>query len=139
MPALCASDVSVDAFKKFHDILYKASVQPKEGTNGRPDSAFTTYAQQAGLTPAQVTTFTTCVQSEKHKALVLAITENGSKRGITQTPTVRVNGKTLSNPTLAKLTAAIAAADAKGPAPSPSPTASPSGSKSPSPSASKSN
>jgi protein-disulfide isomerase/uncharacterized membrane protein YphA (DoxX/SURF4 family) len=120
--AVCASDVSVDAFKKFHDILFKPSVQPKEGSNGLADSKFITYAQQAGLTTKQVTTFSTCVQQENHKALVLAMTDDASKRAVTQTPTVRVNGKTLSNANLASLRAAIAAADAKGPPPSPSPT-----------------
>jgi protein-disulfide isomerase/uncharacterized membrane protein YphA (DoxX/SURF4 family) len=123
--AVCVSDVSVDAFKKFHDTLYSPSVQPKEGSGGLPDSRFTTYAQKAGLTPPQVTTFGSCVQIEKHKALVLAVTENASERGVTATPMVRVNGKDVSA-TLKSVTAAIAAADAKGPAPSPSPTASPS-------------
>ncbi len=136
--AVCASDVSVDAFKKFHDILFKANVQPKEGSDGLPDSKFITYAQQAGLTTKQVTTFSTCVQQEKHKALVLAITDNASKRNVTQTPTVRVNGKTLSNPNRESLTAAIATADKKGPAPSPSPTGSPSATSTPTPTASSS-
>ncbi len=141
--ALCASDVSVDAFKKLHDQLFSPSVQPKEGSDGLADSVFTMYAQRSGLKPAQVTTFTSCVQRETHKALVLAITENASERGVTATPMVRVNGKDVS-PTLKSVTAAIAAADAKGPAPSPSPTSTPTPSKSatpsktPSPSASKS-
>jgi protein-disulfide isomerase/uncharacterized membrane protein YphA (DoxX/SURF4 family) len=124
--ALCASDVSVDAFVKYHDILFKASVQPKENSNGRPDSDFITYAGQAGLTAAEVTTFTTCVQTEQHKALVLGTTDDASKRGITGTPTVLVNGKKLKTADLPSLTAAIAAADAKGPAPSPSQTPTPS-------------
>jgi len=127
---LCASDLSVDAFVKYHDILYKADVQPKEGSNGRTDSNLITYAQQAGLKPADVTTFTTCVQTEKHKGLVQAITEDASRRGVNATPTVMVNGKTLKTTDLASLSAAIAAADAKGPAPSPSPTLTPSSTKS---------
>jgi protein-disulfide isomerase len=134
--ALCASDVSVDAFVKFHDILFTAAVQPKENAHGRPDADFVKYAQQAGLTADQVTTFTTCVNTEQHKALVEAITENASKRGVTGTPTVYVDGKALSTVDLASLTNAIAKADKNGPAPSPSPTTSTSGSSSASPSAS---
>jgi len=120
--ALCASDAGAAAFVKFHDVLFKANVQPKEGTSGRSDADFIGYAQQAGLAPAQVTTLTTCVQSEQHKALVQAITERSSAHGVTGTPTVYVNGKQLKTVDLAALTAAIAAADAKGPAPVPSPT-----------------
>lgn len=134
--ALCAADVSVDAFVKFHDVLFKSTVQPKEGSNGRTNAQLATYAQQAGLNSTQLGTFTSCVQSEQHKALVEAITENASKRGVTGTPMVLVNGKKLKDNTLAGLTAAIAAADAKGPAPAPSPTSSPSGSSSASPSVS---
>ncbi|MCU1656351.1 MAG: Protein-disulfide isomerase [Pseudonocardiales bacterium] len=143
---LCASDVSVDEFVKFHDILFSASVQPKEGTSGRTDAELVKYAQQAGITSTKLTTFTTCVQNETHKALVQAITDGASKRSVTSTPTVLVNGKKLGTVDLPSLTTAIAAADAKGPAPSPSPTASPTASstasstasKSPTPSASKS-
>jgi protein-disulfide isomerase len=127
--ALCAADVSPDLFLKFHDILFTPAVQPKEGSNGRPDSDFVKYAQQAGMTAAQVTTFTSCVQTDQHKSLVEAITENASKRGVTGTPTVYVNGKKV-DATSAAVTAAIAAADAKGPKPSPSVTPSPSSSSS---------
>jgi protein-disulfide isomerase/uncharacterized membrane protein YphA (DoxX/SURF4 family) len=132
--AICASDVSVDMFVKYHSILFTAAVQPKEGSNGRTDAELITYARQAGMTDEQVSTFTTCIKQEQHKALVQAITENASKRGVTGTPTVIVNGKTLSSPTLAALTKAIAEADAKGPAPSPSPTTSATASTSASPS-----
>jgi protein-disulfide isomerase/uncharacterized membrane protein YphA (DoxX/SURF4 family) len=133
--ALCASDLGVDQFVKYHDVLFSTAVQPKEGTSGRTDQQLITYAQQAAFTAEQVTTFTSCVQTEQHKALVQAITENASKRGVTGTPTVFVNGKKLGSADLATLTKAIADADAKGPAPSPSPSSSTSGSGSTSPSA----
>lgn len=123
--ALCASDVSVDAFVKFHDILFKPDVQPRENSNGLTDGRFLTAAQEAGLATGATATFTTCVQTEQHKPLVAAMTEDASKRAVTGTPTVLVNGKKLGNPTLASLIAAIAAADAKGPPPAPSPTPSP--------------
>ena len=122
--ALCASDVSTDLFVKLHDILYQADVQPKENSNGRTNSELITYAQQAGLTTDQSPTFSSCVNSETHKPLVQAITDNASKKGVNSTPTVYVNGKQVGH-TAAELFAAIAAADAKGPAPSPSKTPTP--------------
>jgi len=136
--ALCASDISVDMFLKYHDILFGndssgKQVQPAEGSNGRSDTELISYAKQAGMTPAQVTTFTTCVQNQQHKALVQAMTENASKRGVVGTPTVKVNGKEISSPDLAKLQAAIDAAVAKAPPVTPSvtpkatPTPTPSG------------
>jgi hypothetical protein len=87
------------------------------------------YAGQAGLTKAQVTTVTTCIDTKQHAALVTAITDNSSKRGVNSTPTVWVNGKAVSA-TLSAVMSAIAAADAKGPAPSPSKTPTPTPSKS---------
>jgi protein-disulfide isomerase len=128
--ALCASDLSVDTFVKYHNVLFGKDskgqqVQPAEGSDGRKDGNFILYASQAGMNPAQISTFTTCLTNETHKALVEAITEQASKDGITSTPTVKVNGTTLKKNDLASLQAAIAAADAKGPAPSPSPTKSP--------------
>jgi protein-disulfide isomerase/uncharacterized membrane protein YphA (DoxX/SURF4 family) len=122
--ALCVSDVSVDAFVRFHGVLFTSGVQPAEGSSGRTDNDLITYAQRAGLTPAQITTFTSCVQTEQHKTLVAAITDAASKHGINSTPTVVVNGKKVTAD-LASVEKAIAAADAKGPAPSPSVTPSP--------------
>jgi protein-disulfide isomerase len=137
--ALCASDVNVDTFAKYHDILYGkdtsgAQVQPAEGSNGRTDAQLLGYARQAGLTGTNLTTFQTCVNTEQHKALVEAITENASKRGVSGTPTVMVNGKKIGGTVdLKSLDAAIASAAAK--APKPTTTPNPSGSTSSTPSA----
>jgi protein-disulfide isomerase len=117
--ALCASDVSVDAFVKYHNKLFTTAVQPTEGTKGRSDTQLESYASVLGLTGSQLTTFDSCVSTEKHKALVQAITDRASKDGINATPTVKVNGKSIS-PTLAAFNAAIAKAVKNGPAPSPS-------------------
>jgi protein-disulfide isomerase len=129
--ALCASDISVDAFVGYHNLLYGSpggkQWQPKEGTSGPTNTQLITLAKNATLklTAAQVTTFSGCVNASTHKALVQAMTDQSSKRGVSGTPTVYVNGKKLGSNTWAALSAAIAAADAKGPAPSPSPTPSP--------------
>lgn len=135
--ALCASDVSVDFFVAYHNVLYGKDrsgqrVQPGEGSNGRSDAELIGYASLAGIPAGQTTSFGTCVQTEQHKALVQAMTDDASKRGITGTPTVIVNGTKLGSNDLKTVQAAIAKADAAGPAPQPSPSAS---SASPKPSA----
>ncbi len=123
--ALCASDVSVDFFVAYHRLLYGkdksgAQVQPSENGNGRSDTQLIAYATQAGLPPAQAATFGTCVRSEQHKALVEAMTEQASVRGVTGTPTIFVNGRKVTSHDLKTVQAAIAKADANGPAPQPS-------------------
>jgi len=102
-------------------------VQPEENSNGRTNGNLITYATAAGIPTDASTTFGSCVTGEEHKALVAAMTDKASQKGVNSTPTVYVNGKKLADHSLATLQAAIAAADAKGPAPSPSPTTSPSG------------
>lgn len=119
--ALCASDISPAAFQQFHAVLYGkdksgASVQPAEKGNGRSDADFTTYLKQAApkVTADQLSTFQTCVSTEQHKALVQAITDNASKRKVSGTPTVMVNGKVISGGTKADVVlAAIKDAQAK--------------------------
>lgn len=123
--ALCASDISVDDFVAFHQILYGTiggeQVQPGENGNGRTDAELGTYAKKAGIDGTQLTTFEDCVRSEQHKALVAAITDRASQDGVNGTPTVQVNGTTVKN-SLVAVTKAISAADASGPAPVPSKT-----------------
>jgi protein-disulfide isomerase/uncharacterized membrane protein YphA (DoxX/SURF4 family) len=139
--AICASDLSIEDFYAFHSILYGTykgkQVQPDEGTSGPTNSDLKKYAQAAGIKGADLVTFDQCVDSETHKSLVAAITEDASKRGVTGTPTVKINGKTV-DATLDAVNKAIAAADAKGPTPDPSKTPSPSASSSGSASASSS-
>lgn len=125
--AICVSDAGVDDFVKFHDLLYGTSggkqVQPAEGTAGPGDTTLIELAKQAGLTTAQATTASTCITSQQYKPLVKKLTDNASKRGVSGTPTIYVNGRKVSQASLAAMTSglfdAIAAAD-KGFTPSPS-------------------
>jgi protein-disulfide isomerase/uncharacterized membrane protein YphA (DoxX/SURF4 family) len=127
--ALCASDISVEDFVAYHNVLYGTvkgkQVQPAEGSNGRTDGNLETYAQQIGIKSGQLSTFDSCVQTEKHKALVAAITDRASTDGVNATPTIKVNGKSI-DPTLTAFNAAVAKALETGPAPNPSKTPSPS-------------
>jgi protein-disulfide isomerase/uncharacterized membrane protein YphA (DoxX/SURF4 family) len=112
--ALCASDVSVADFQKFHAILYGKDSkgqnnQPAENSNGRTDAQLLDYGKQAGIKGDDLTTFQSCVTGQLHKALVSAITDNASRRGVNATPTVFVNGKQLKTANKASLDTAIAA------------------------------
>ncbi len=126
--AICASDISVETFIKYHNILFGdfkgKQVQPPESGSGRTDAQLIAYASAAGISGAQLTTFDTCVTSQQHKSLVAAMTDAASKKGVTGTPTILVNGKSI-NHDLASWNKAIADALKKGPAPDPSKTPSP--------------
>jgi len=142
--AYCASDVSPDAFLKFHAIAYGQTNgknnQPAENTNGVPDATLLDWGKQAGITAPD---FTTCVTQDQHSALVAGVTDQASKNGVNGTPTVFVQGKEVkgtgnASVTLAEVDAAINAAlkAAKSTAaPSSSPPASKGSSASPSASA----
>jgi protein-disulfide isomerase/uncharacterized membrane protein YphA (DoxX/SURF4 family) len=140
--AICASDVSIEIFVKYHDLLYGKDslgkqVQPAEGTAGPGDTKLISFAKQVGMKTAQVTTFSQCVSGETYKPLVQAMTDKASQNGINSTPTILVNGKQLANHDASTLFDAIAAAD-KGHTPSPSKTPTPSVTPSSSPSSTKS-
>jgi protein-disulfide isomerase len=127
--AICASDISVDFFVKYHGVLYGDDkdgnkVQPAEGSNGRSDAELIGYAKQAGIPADKETDFGTCVQTQRHVGLVQAITDKATQKGITATPTVLVNGKKV-DATAAAVQKAITEAAKNGPAPTPSPSSSP--------------
>ena len=136
--AYCASDVSPEAFLKFHDIVYGKDAsgqnnQPAEGSNGRSDATLLDWGKQAGITSAD---FSTCVTTNAHKDLVAGVTDQASKDGVNGTPTVFVDGKQVGSgnntPTVAQIDDAIktALASAKStaaPSPTPSVTGSTSG------------
>lgn len=131
--ALCMTDVSVDAFVAYHNLLYAGTFQPAEGTPGPGSNELTTLARKAGISTSQSTTLSDCILSLKYGPLLQQMTENASQAGINATPTVLVNGKQVAA-TPGALFGAIAKADV-GHTPSPSVTPSPSASVSPSSSA----
>jgi protein-disulfide isomerase len=148
--ALCASDVSPDVFVAYHNILYGKdaagnTVQPAEGSPGPGNTELISFGKQAGMKTSQITTFSDCVTTQQYKPLVEALTENGSKRGVSGTPTIFVTGKQLANHNASTLFNAIKAANvghtpspSKTPTPTPSPSVTTSATPSPSPSASSS-
>lgn len=89
--ALCADDAGI--FSPFH-----ASVYANMGTEGTgyTDAQFVSWAGDAGLSGAALDTFTSCVSDQPHADYVTDMQERANKDGITSTPTVVVNGDTLS-------------------------------------------
>jgi protein-disulfide isomerase len=120
--ALCASDISVDAFVKYHNYLFRPDIQPQEGKGGRSNTELIGYAGKLKL--GKQSDFARCVQDQTHLALVEAMTEDASKHGIIATPTIKVNG-TKIDATLDAYKAAVAKALEHGPKPNPSKTPSP--------------
>jgi protein-disulfide isomerase len=96
----CAAEAGV--FTRMHDLLY--ANQPAEGTAGLTDDQLIDLGRQAGTSGGQ---FASCVRDLRYQAWAATVTDTASKAGVNSTPTVRVNGQTLSDPTPANLTAAI--------------------------------
>ncbi|MGH8860535.1 MAG: MauE/DoxX family redox-associated membrane protein [Jatrophihabitantaceae bacterium] len=123
--AVCVSDVGVDQFVAYHDLLYGGSTQPTEGTAGPGDARLTALARQASVPTAKATTVSNCILGKTYDPLVAQYTDKASQRGINSTPTILVNGKQLPDHSASTLFAAIALANV-GHTPSPSPTPVPS-------------
>jgi protein-disulfide isomerase len=96
-----------DAFKKFHDLLY--ANQPPEGGKGLSDDQLVQYATQAGASSDKVAQE---IRGLTYGDWVKNVTDQASKDGVTGTPTVLVDGKTLSDLSPDGLTAAVQAAKA---------------------------
>lgn len=96
-----------DAFQKFHDLLY--ANQPPETGSGLSDAQLIAYAHQVGATGANVDAE---IKDLTFGDWVKKVTDQASKDGVNQTPTVLVKGKALKDLSPAGLTAAVTAAQA---------------------------
>ncbi|MFG1921317.1 DsbA family protein [Cryptosporangium sp. NPDC048952] len=99
----CAADA--DKFPEFLTTLY--ANQPEENASGLTNAKMISLAKSAGITGD---TFTKCVDDQKYADWTKSVTDEASKAGVNGTPTVKVNGTSLENPTTAELTKAIDAA-----------------------------
>ena len=78
---------------EYHNLLY--SNQPDERAQGGfPISLLLALGQKIGLTSPS---FTSCVKSQKYAPLGAPLSEQIIRSGINSTPTVKLNGKTVSN------------------------------------------
>ena len=98
----CAADDKV--FPQYLKLLY--ANQPEEGGPGLTTEQLTEFGKQAGAGP----NFGQCVSDQTHAGWVTALTDQASKDGLSGTPTVKVNGKQISQPVPNELRAAVTAA-----------------------------
>lgn len=88
--ALCAP---ADKWVQYHDKLY--AMQPREGTVGFQNDKLISWAAGVGITGAE---FETCVNQAQKSAQVTAMTDYALNTGKVQsTPTVKLNGKEITN------------------------------------------
>jgi protein-disulfide isomerase len=93
------------AFQKFHDLIY-ANQTPESGP-GMTDAQLIAYAKQAGATSSQVAD---AIKNQTYADWTKKVTEQASKDGVTQTPTVIIGGKQVADITPSGITAAVRAA-----------------------------
>ncbi len=106
--AACAA--SYGDYLAYHDILYKN--QGSERVDWAPTNRLLAWGQQVGITnPA----FAACVTQGTYNGYVDSVEAQAGREGVTQTPTIYLDGKPLprSEYTPAGLTAAVAAAAKK--------------------------
>ena len=102
-------DSGPQAAKKFHDLLF--ANQPEEGSAGISDARLLQYAVQAGADRGKVSA---AIRDRTYEQWVNNGTDMASKDGVTSTPTVQVNGKTVKFKTIDELVAKVKAAVAAG-------------------------
>ena len=91
-----AQCVPAGSWMRYHNLLY--SNQPGERTrNGFPISLLLALGAKIGLSSAS---FTQCVSSQTYAPQAVPLSEQIIKGGIDSTPTVKLNGTTVSNQTL---------------------------------------
>jgi protein-disulfide isomerase len=87
--AACAADAG--KFLEYHSAVFAA--QPAKEGDGYTDAQLTEFATTAGITGPALTTWQKCTSSGQHDKYVADVADTSGKAGITQTPTVRLNGK----------------------------------------------
>ncbi|MEU1679085.1 thioredoxin domain-containing protein [Micromonospora zamorensis] len=81
--------------------------QPPEGSAGLTDDQLIDIGVGVGLDRGS---FGTCVKDKTYRTWTEHVTDDASRSNVTGTPTVKVNGKSVDNPTPDALTAAVSAA-----------------------------
>ncbi|MCE0487574.1 DsbA family protein [Ornithinimicrobium sediminis] len=96
--ALCAGDAGV--FSEWHATAYES--QPTEGA-GWTDADLVGFAEQVGLEGEDLSGFETCVAEGTYLDYVTDMQEAANREGVASTPTLVVNGETLSREELSLL------------------------------------
>lgn len=87
--AMCAADAG--KFQAFHDGVY-ANMPAQEG-QGWTKAQTKELAEKAGISGAELDTWTTCVDDRKYAKYVESTEDASAKAGINGTPTVLLNGE----------------------------------------------
>lgn len=87
-----AAAADAGKFEAYHQVLF--ANQPEENSGGFTNDRLIQLGSQVGLTSSA---FTDAVKSGRFDGYVAKVEDNASKRGVTGTPTVKVNGKTLKD------------------------------------------
>lgn len=96
--ALCADDAG--AFVPFHAAVF--SDMGQEG-QGYTDAQILGWAEGAGISGGDLETFQQCTADQTYADYVEAMQERANRDGVTGTPTLVVNGTTLSNEEMSQL------------------------------------
>lgn len=89
--ATCAADAN--AFLPYHDTLYNRQ-SSTENSGFLTDDRLVGFGRDVGITDSA---FTRCVDSGRYDGWVRKNTDAASRRGVTGTPTVLVDGKVIGN------------------------------------------
>jgi protein-disulfide isomerase len=90
--AACAADAG--KFLEYHAAVFAA--QPAQEGAGYTDAQLTQFASEAGITGAALTTWQQCTTSGQHDQYVADTQTNAEKVGVSSTPTVKLNGKDIT-------------------------------------------
>ena len=88
--------------KRFHDLLFEH--QPAEGGAGLTDARLVDYAVQAGATRSAVSAG---ISDRTFEQWVANVGDRASKDGVSATPTVRIDGRTVEYTTTDELVAEV--------------------------------
>jgi protein-disulfide isomerase len=92
-------------FTEFTDQLFER--QPPENSAGLSNAELIDIGAGVGLNKDE---FSSCVNAGTYKSWTAHVTDEASKDGVTGTPTIKVNGYEIQNPTPDAIKAAVAAA-----------------------------
>jgi protein-disulfide isomerase len=91
--ALCADDAG--AFLPFHAAVYAG--QPQEEGEGFTDEQLLGWGEDSGISGEALDTFNSCVADLEHADYVEAMQQRANEDGVTGTPTLVINGETVSS------------------------------------------
>jgi protein-disulfide isomerase len=90
--AACAADAG--KFLEYHALVFAA--QPAQEGDGYTDAQLTQFASEAGITGAALATWQQCASSGQHDQYVIDTQDAAGRAGVNSTPTVKLNGKNIT-------------------------------------------